>query len=124
MKVRSVILIDDARTAILDQVELDPADVVGGSPRTSITPLLTTDGLEIGIWEITSGIVVDTEVDEVFIVLAGRARVDLADGESLLIGAGAVVRLAAGDRTTWIVYETLRKIYIMLPGQTTKNDAS
>ncbi|KND23277.1 hypothetical protein IQ63_45210 [Streptomyces acidiscabies] len=44
----------------------------------------------------------DVEVDELFIPLT----------------PGATVRLEAGDRTTWIAYETLRKVYVVLPPET------
>ncbi|MDA8398283.1 MAG: cupin domain-containing protein [Actinomycetota bacterium] len=47
-----------------------------------------------------------------FLVVDGRGKVEFDDGEVLDLEAGAVVRLRAGDRTTWTVYEPLRKLYI------------
>jgi uncharacterized cupin superfamily protein len=78
-------------------------------------PLFDAAGVELGVWEITSGIVTDVEADEVFVVLSGRGRVEFDDDSSIALAAGTVVRLRAGDRTRWIVYETLRKIYVLLP---------
>ena len=78
-------------------------------------PLSNAAGVELGVWEITSGIVTDIEADEVFVVMSGRGRVEFEDGSSIALGTGTDVRLRAGDRTHWIVYETLRKIYVLLP---------
>ena len=40
------------------------------------------------------------------------ASVSFDDGESVELGPGSVVRLRAGEHTTWVVRETLRKIYV------------
>ncbi|WP_259363411.1 cupin domain-containing protein [Microbacterium esteraromaticum] len=92
-----------------------PAEVVrAGSPGTGIRELGTFGGLDLGIWEMTEGAAVDTEADEVFIVLAGSARVDFIEPSlpSIEVRAGSVVRLAEGMQTLWTVRETLRKVYI------------
>jgi uncharacterized protein len=66
----------------------------------------------------TPGTATDTEIDEVFIVIGGRATVvfdevpDAAVPPAIELAPGAVVRLTAGMRTTWTVHETLRKVYI------------
>jgi hypothetical protein len=55
----------------------------------------------------------DTEVEELFVVIAGRGTVRLIDaGETLELAPGTVGRLAAGARTEWTVIETLRKIWV------------
>ena len=56
----------------------------------------------------------DTEADEVFVVLAGRGTVEFEDGEVVTLAPGVAVRLRAGERTTWTVTETLRKVYVAL----------
>lgn len=92
-----------------------PADeVVAGSPTTAIVVLDDTGDREIGIWEMTPGTATDTEADELFVVLSGRATIafDEPSLPSLEVGPGSVVRLAEGMRTTWTVTETLRKVYI------------
>lgn len=109
------LLSDDARAAALTVDGLHPADVVAGTPVASSTGLTASRGVEIGVWQLTGGTVTDTEVDEVFVVLSGRAEVAFADGEVVVVGPGAVIRLRAGERTTWTVTETLRKIYVLLP---------
>lgn len=110
----------DASALHLDPLPLDPSDVDSGSPTASLGELLEVAGVGIGIWELTSGVVTDTETDEVFIVLSGRAVVELLDeGRELHLAPGTVGRLAAGSRTRWTVTETLRKVYIT----TTEADA-
>lgn len=77
--------------------------------------LATWPGGELGVWETGPGIERDTEVDEVFVVLAGAATVEVADAATLPVRAGSAVRLHAGDRTTWTVTEPLRKLYVAAP---------
>ncbi len=91
-----------------------PADkTVCGRPVAGTAVLGEFGGRVVGIWEISAGVSTDVEVDELFIVLRGCARVSFADGTpDLLLRTGSVGRLAAGTATTWSVSETLRKIYI------------
>ena len=60
----------------------------------------------------TAGTARDTEVDEVFVVLAGRGTVRFEDGEVIGLTPGTAVRLRAGERTTWTVEEPLRKVWV------------
>lgn len=95
--------------------ELLPAEEVhSGNPTAGAVELGAFGGVEVGVWEMTPGVASDTEVDEVFIVLAGRARIafDEPVAPAIEVGPGSVVRLDAGMRTTWTVTETLRKIYL------------
>jgi uncharacterized cupin superfamily protein len=103
-------------------------DVLAGAPTTATAELVVEGDRRIGLWEITPGVVTDTEADEVFVVLAGRGRVEfLSRGdvseageasagelpEPLELAPGTVGRLAAGTRTRWTITETLRKVYIL-----------
>ena len=83
-------------------------DVLAGEAA----PLTTLGGAEVGTWEMAPGTDHDTEVDEVFVVLTGRGTVTFEDGEVVELGPGTAVRLRAGERTTWVVTETLRKVYV------------
>ena len=78
------------------------------------TVLTYVAGTEVGVWKHVPGRSTDTEVDEVFVVISGSARIDFVQPElpSLEIGPGDVVRLAEGMRTVWTVTETLRKVYV------------
>ncbi|MFN8126150.1 MAG: cupin domain-containing protein [Candidatus Nanopelagicales bacterium] len=80
-------------------------------PRAGVTDL-SADGMACGLWEHTVGTSTDTEVDEIFVVLSGRARIDVTGAGSLDIGPGDIVRLTAGAQTTWHVTETLRKFWV------------
>ena len=91
---------------------LDPATVVSGTPAAGSRALAAVAGVEVGVWEMTPGTATDVEVDEVFVVLSGSATVTFADGEQVELVPGTVVRLRAGEQTTWVVRETLRKIYV------------
>ena len=106
------LLSPDAVAEALDALPLDPASVLDGSPEAAIRPLAAHGSSEVGIWELTPGAVTDTESDEVFVVLAGRGTVTFADGSSIGLRPGTAVRLVAGDRTTWEITETLRKVYV------------
>lgn len=91
----------------LDPDPLDPAQIVSGTPVTSVAEL--DEGR--GIWEITPGVVTDVERDEIFVVLSGRASIAVEGGETVEVGPGDVCLLPEGAKTTWTVHETLRKVY-------------
>ncbi|MGW4806479.1 cupin domain-containing protein [Kitasatospora sp. NPDC004272] len=99
--------------AELEPEPLDPGQIVSGTPEvTGKVVRESADGRRIrGIWQITPGVVTDTEADEMFVVLSGRATVAFEDGPVLELGPGDLAVLRAGDRTTWTVHETLRKVY-------------
>ena len=86
---------------------------VSGEPATGSAVFGTFADLEVGVWEMTAGVMRDIEADELFVVLSGSARVDFADGSaSLDLNPGDVVRLTAGTRTEWTVHQPLRKVYL------------
>ncbi|MER7129519.1 cupin domain-containing protein [Streptosporangium saharense] len=93
--------------------ELDPAQILAGSPQVSSVELWSSpDGSQSrGIWEITPGTVTDVENDEIFVVLSGRATLEVDGGASIELVPGSVCLLSAGAKTTWIIHETLRKVY-------------
>ena len=96
----------------LEPYDLEEDQVVAGEPRVSSLELAEAEGLEVGLWEHTAGVSTDTEVDEVFVVLAGRATITLGDGSTLEVGPGDVGVLRAGESTTWRIHEDLRKVYL------------
>jgi uncharacterized cupin superfamily protein len=104
--------------AVLTPDELDPATIVAGDPRTASLVLheqpATAPGgraVERGVWEITPGVVTDVEADELFVVLSGRATIEIQDGPTLEVGPGDAAVLPEGAVTRWTVHETLRKVY-------------
>ncbi|MFE7617791.1 cupin domain-containing protein [Streptomyces sp. NPDC057496] len=105
-----VVHIPDAE---LEPEPLDPAQIVSGEPVVTGKVLWESpDGKQTrGIWQITPGVVTDTEADELFVVVSGRATVAVDGGATMEIGPGDACVLREGDRTTWTVHETLRKAY-------------
>lgn len=104
--------------ASLEPDPLDPGQIVSGTPVVTGKLLWeSTDGRQLrGIWQITPGVVTDTEEDELFVVVSGRATIDIEGGPTLDVGPGDLGVLRRGDRTTWTIHETLRKAYaITLP---------
>lgn len=105
-------------TRVLDGLTADLEDwpaprAVTGEPRASGRVVGGVAGAEVGLWEHTVGTSRDSEVDEVFVVLAGEATVRFLDsGESVELRAGSVCRLTAGERTEWEVRSVLRKVYV------------
>jgi uncharacterized cupin superfamily protein len=99
--------------AELQPVALDPSQVVAGTPQVSELVLSeSADGRVVrGIWQMTPGVVTDTEADELFVVLSGRATIEFEDGTVLNVGPGDAALLTAGAKTRWTIHETLRKVY-------------
>ena len=87
------------------------AQVVAGAPATGSVDL--DEDMGLGVWEMTPGAMRDTEVSEVFVVVAGSATVEFIEPPlpSIELAPGAIVRLESGMQTVWTVRETLRQIY-------------
>jgi uncharacterized cupin superfamily protein len=100
-------------TIDLSHEPVPAAQSVRGEPTTGVEIVDEIGGLEVGVWEMTPGVMTDVEAEEVFVVLSGAVTVEFADGsDTLRLGPGDVVRLAAGAETVWTVTETLRKVYL------------
>lgn len=108
-------MIDPVAAASIDiPLEAVPAEqIVAGSPTAGFVSLGEIAGSEYGVWEMSVGAMSDVEADELFVVLAGAATVDLLDdGSTITLSPGSVGRLTAGMRTVWTVTEPLRKVYV------------
>ncbi|MFC0450899.1 cupin domain-containing protein [Rhodococcus jostii] len=104
----------EAHTADLTYERL-PADQVLRGPAPMVGERLLGDiaGATVGIWEIEPSVSSDVEVDEVFVVLSGDATVQFEDGTvDLELRPGSVVRVQTGQKTRWIVRDTLRKVFV------------
>ncbi|MEU1297476.1 cupin domain-containing protein [Streptomyces sp. NPDC005840] len=98
---------------VLEPEPLDPARIVSGTPEvTGRVVWESDDGRRLrGVWQITPGTVTDTEADELFVVVSGSATIEVEGGRTFTVGPGDLAVLREGDRTTWTVHETLRKVY-------------
>ncbi|MDT5109259.1 MAG: uncharacterized protein QOK18_5413 [Mycobacterium sp.] len=86
---------------------------VDGKPTAAGMAVDEFAGLEVGVWEMTPGVMTDVEAEELFVVVSGSATVEFTDGSpTLQVGPGDVVRLAEGAKTVWTVTDTLRKVYL------------
>ena len=102
---------DDA----LEDLPLDPTTVVSGDPEVRHLGVYDDDSLTIGIWQHGIGLSTDVEADEVFVVLSGRATIEIEGGPTLDVGPGDIGSYPAGSRSRWTVHETLRKVYVARP---------
>ncbi|MFJ9852008.1 cupin domain-containing protein [Streptomyces sp. NPDC101150] len=108
-----VVNIPGIADADLEPEPLDPEQIISGDPVVTGKVLWESpDGKQIrGIWQITPGVVTDTEANELFVVVSGRATIAVEGGSVLEVGPGDACVLREGDRTQWTVHETLRKAY-------------
>ncbi|WP_300681562.1 cupin domain-containing protein [Nocardioides sp.] len=102
----------NALTVDLNDLPLEPGSVVSGTPRAGLVTSGALGEVEVGVWELTEGTVTDTEADELFVVLSGTGTVTFADGESIDLAPGVLVRLHEGEQTTWTITSPLRKVWI------------
>ena len=81
-----------------------PQTKSSGDPSTGVAELNRFGGLDVGIWEMTPGVMRDVEAEEVFVVLCrggdGRVR---RRHRAAHPGPGDVVQLTAGAETVWTV---------------------
>lgn len=114
-------MLEDWQKLAAREIEVPLQDVpaaqrVSGTPRTGAVQIEKFGGTVVGVWEMTPGVMRDVEVDEILTVLAGAATVEFQDGSRITLEPGTVARLHAGQQTVWTVSETLRKVYVLLPG--------
>lgn len=102
-----------ALAATLEDTPLAPEQVVAGDPQVSTLEVLDDGAVAVGIWQHTAGVSTDVEADEVFVVLSGRATIEVAQGPTLEVGPGDIGILEAGAVTRWTVHEDLRKVYVV-----------
>ncbi|MCF2529397.1 cupin domain-containing protein [Yinghuangia soli] len=101
--------------AELEADPLDPSQIVSGSPEVTGKLLWESEDGKIlrGLWQITPGVVTDTEANEMFVVVSGRATIEIEGGATIEVGPGDACVLEEGAKTVWTVHETLRKAYVI-----------
>jgi hypothetical protein len=88
-----------------------PERILAGNPVTSSMRLPSDARVRYGIWQITPGQAVEVAPTGMFVVLSGRATIEVDGGPTFDIGPGDVCVWDGGERTTWTVHETLRKVF-------------
>jgi uncharacterized protein len=106
---------ESVETLTLELKKVPEEQRVKGFPSTGSMSLGHFGGLNVGVWEMTPGTMRDAEVDEIFFVVHGSATVSFENGDVIVLAAGDIARLHAGQRTVWTVTEALRKVYLTLP---------
>lgn len=105
-----------ASEVALEFEPLPDEQVISGEVSTGYVELGEAGGVSFGLWEHSAGISTDVEADEVFVVVAGRGKVEIAQSEGepaivIPLEPGTIARLAAGSHTVWTIESPLRKVY-------------
>jgi uncharacterized protein len=110
--VSSVISSLDAGALALEHFAIPPELTGTDGASTGGSRLPPFDGIETGVWEHSTGISIDTEASEVFVVISGRGRVTCEQGGVIELAPGVIGFLQEGARTRWEISEPLRKLWI------------
>lgn len=105
--------VHDAYTMALPARTLKPTTLTG-QMESLLTVFTASDGKStMGIWECEPGTFTAFRdgFDETCVVVSGRATVTGDDGVVLEVGPGTILLTPKGWRGTWVVHETVRKIY-------------
>jgi len=89
-------------------------EVIEGNPRTSIrTDSGSTDTKNrLGVWMCTPGTFTCTEKgNELQTILEGKLMIILGDGTSHQFGPGDSFYTQKGERLTWNIVETVKKVF-------------
>jgi uncharacterized cupin superfamily protein len=102
----------DALALALEHSPLAPGLAVTAGASTGAVRLPSIDGIDVGVWEHSSGVSTDTEASEVFVVISGRGRVTCDQGGVIDLAPGVVGILQEGARTRWEITEPVRKVWV------------
>lgn len=88
-----------------------------GQTESALEVWESTTNASVGLWECEPGefTAVRDDYAEVCQILSGSASVHGDDGISTEVSAGSLLILPLGWRGRWIVRETIRKTYVLLP---------
>lgn len=105
----------DLLTLQLEHASVPTKQDLSGSTTTAAQELGSAVGLDsTGVWEMSEGVMTDTERDELFLVVAGEGTVEFLDPAlpPAELRPGAMLRLSEGMQTRWTVHRPLRKLYL------------
>ena len=77
----------------------------------------SAEGIRSGVWEVTPGTFSSTRpgYHEMCQIVSGRATIVEPDGTTFEIRAGSLFITPEGWSGKWIVHETLRKAWVVIP---------
>lgn len=85
--------------------------------ESSRTVWESAEGIRSGVWEVTPGTFTSTRpaYHEMCQIVSGRATIVEPDGTEFEIRAGSLLITPEGWTGKWIVHETLRKAWVVIP---------
>ena len=88
-----------------------------GQTESSRTVWESAEGIRSGVWEVTPGSFSSTrpEYHEMCQIVSGRATIVEEDGTSFDVQAGSLFVTPEGWKGRWVVHETLRKAWVVIP---------
>ncbi|MET4098520.1 putative cupin superfamily protein [Agrococcus sp. UYP10] len=88
-----------------------------GQTESSRTVWESAEGIRSGVWEVTPGAFSSTrpEYHEMCQIVSGRATIFEEDGSSFEVQAGSLFVTPEGWKGRWVVHETLRKAWVVIP---------
>lgn len=101
-------------SAALEPWPIAGDQIVAGHPQASGAFLWQSDDkrLSNGVWECTPGSFRwDYTWDETIYFREGRVTITDQDGKSVSVGAGDLIFVPAGTKSTWVITETVRKVF-------------
>jgi uncharacterized protein len=104
----------DANAVNLKHRKLDRIKNKTNDVTTAVAAMAQEGDMEVGVWEHSVGTSTDTEIEEVFVVLAGKGTVTCTEDGQIDLAPGVVGLLPAGAQTTWTITEPLRKVWVTL----------
>lgn len=106
----------DAHSASMPPAQAKPTSLTGQHEST-LEAWLGAPNASTGVWECEPGEFTAERigVTEVCHIVSGNAIVEGDDGASAEIGPGSLLVLPDGWRGRWIVRESIRKTYTMIP---------
>ncbi|MGW4470737.1 cupin domain-containing protein [Nonomuraea sp. NPDC004354] len=106
--------LSDALSVAMPPAVPKPTSLTG--QRESTLELWRDGGAETGVWECEPGTftAVRDGFHEICQILTGRATLTADDGQVTELVPGSTVVLNDGWKGTWVVHETMRKIYVTI----------
>lgn len=108
----------DAATPLQDRGVDPEAAVAGTSPSEAGAQLWRNQSRDasVGIWTCTPGRLksMDYPINELCVLLEGKlGLLDPETGEEQIFQAGDTFLVPKGNRAEWVIYETVKKIYMV-----------